>query len=46
MEKSKIDTLIDKLEDRACDCDMMLGWSCTIHNLVRELKEEINVGKK
>ena len=30
---------IKELEDKGCDCDLMAGWSCDIHQRSRELQE-------
>lgn len=41
MRSPKIDQLINELVDMGCDCDIMYGYGCSIHELGRELKKEI-----
>lgn len=38
----RIEQLLAEIEEEGCTCDMMLGWSCAIHGLIRELEELIN----
>jgi len=33
--------LIVQIESIACVCDAMIGWTCIIHGLVSELREEL-----
>lgn len=33
--------LLIKLEDKACECDIMYGFGCDAHDLIRKLSKEI-----
>lgn len=35
--------LIDELEGHACSCDIMYGFNCEVHELVRKLIKKLEV---
>lgn len=42
LDKDKIFKIIDEIESDACSCDIMYGYSCSVHKKIRELKDEFN----
>lgn len=40
--KKKAQELLDKLERDACNCEAIVGWSCGVHDTVKELRKVLS----